>query len=200
MKKVILLSAAILAASVSSLAEAQSNPSPFVTTDQQAHLQQRSMIVGDHNTDQGYDYINQRAVADVPQPGALNPHAEAFLAETYGDGPAFSYDAAFINQMEFDFGNGNSMNTSYSSQNDDGDPGYGGIDKKVIFAEQIAVQNGNGNTTELYGNVRQSGRPTGAGRHGDILDLNLEVVTQVGVQIGDNNNLDLTLETEQTDR
>ena len=199
MTKALFLSAAIMAAAFGSAAQAQSN-SPFATTDQHAHLKQRSTIVGDYNSDYSYDYIDQRATADIPAPGGLNPHAEAFLADTYGNEPAFSYDMSFVNQMQFDFGNGNSINTTYKSSNDDGTPGYGGIDKKVIIADQVAIQNGYGNDTTLYGNIRQSGRPTGAGRHGDILDLNLEVVNQVGVQIGDNNNLDLTLETEQTDR
>ena len=200
MKKALLLSAAMIAASFVAVAEAQSNKSPFATTDQHAHLKQRSTIVGDYNSDYSYDYIDQRASADIPSPGGLNPHAEKFLTDVYGDEAAFSYDMSFVNQMQFDFGKGNSMSTSYASQNDDGTPGYGGIDRKVIIADQVAIQNGYGNNTELRGDIRQTGRPTGAGRHGDILDLNVEVVNQVGVQIGDNNNLDLTLETEQTDR
>ena len=200
MKKALFLSVAMIATSFVSVAQAQSSKSPFATTDQHAHLKQRSTIVGDYNSDYSYDYIDQRATADIPAPGGLNPHAEAFLAETYGDQPAFSYDMSFVNQMQFDFGNGNSMSTNYASQNDEGSPGYGGIDKKVIIADQVAIQNGYGNNTELRGKIRQTGRPTGAGRHGDILDLNVEVINQVGVQIGDNNNLDLSLETEQSDR
>ena len=174
--------------------------SPFATTDSEARLSQRSTIVGDFNTVGREDTIYQGAYASTPDSGALNAYAQAYLDENYGPGPMFSYDQDFVTQFGFGFGSGNSMTMSYSGTDDTSQDGQGGIDRKVIIAEQIALQNGNGNATRLAGDVTQVGRPLGSGLHGDILDLKLDVVTQVGVQVGNNNDLALDLVTEQSDR
>lgn len=190
----------ILLAALAVMAGAAHAQSPFVTTESQAKLSQRSTIVGDYNRDARDDVIYQSAYASAPTSGALNPHAQAFIEDHYGSGPIFSYDQTFVNQFGYNHGQGNSLSMSYAGFDDEGAPGQGGIDSKIIFAEQIAVQQGNGNDTHLRGDITQVGRPFGSGLHGDLLDLNLEVITQVGVQVGNHNDLNLELTTEQIDR
>lgn len=175
--------------------------SAFPTTESQARLSQRSMINGDHNIVGRDDTIYQSAQATaLPAPGTINPYAQAYLNEKYGSGPIFSYDKSFVNQFGYSHGRGNTLDMTYSGLDNDGTSGYGGIDKKVIIAEQIAVQRGDGNSTHLRGDITQRGRPMGSSLHGDLLDLNLDVITQVGVQVGNNNDLRLDLQTEQSDQ
>jgi hypothetical protein len=172
----------------------------FPATQSEARLSQRSSVTGQGNLDQRRDVIRQSAYATTPQPGALNPLAQSFLENQYGPGPVFSYDKAFVNQFAYGHGRDNQVSMTYSGRDDDGEGGQGGIDKKLIVAEQIAIQRGDGNVTHLSGDIRQTGRPLGAGLHGDLVDINLDVATQVGVQIGNGNDLTLDLTTEQTDR
>ncbi|MEL6662099.1 MAG: hypothetical protein AAFR33_03775 [Pseudomonadota bacterium] len=190
----------LLFAAIAVLAGASHAQSPFVTTDSEARLSQRSTIVGDYNRDAREDVIYQGAYASAPTSGALNPHAQKFIEQHYGSGPIFSYDQSFVNQFAYNHGEGNTIDMAYAGVDDGGTPGQGGIDSKMIFAEQIAIQRGNGNDTHLSGDITQVGRPIGPAQHGDLLDINLEVITQVGVQVGDDNDLSLDLTTEQSDR
>ena len=173
---------------------------PFPTTESQVRLSQRSYIAGDHNSDYRKDVVHQSAYAEAPAPGAINPQAEKFLENQYGADPIFSYDQSFVNQFGYGFGEDNSMSMSYSGVDNAGQGGQGGIDKKIIISEQIAVQRGDGNDTHLSGDITQTGRPIGAGLYGDLIDINLDVATQVGVQVGDHNDLTLDLTTEQSDQ
>ncbi len=181
-------------------AGAASAQQAFPTTESQARLSQRSYIQGDYNVDYRADTIEQTAYAEAPAPGAINPQAQSFLESQYGSEPVFSYDQSFVNQFGYAHGEENTMAMTYSGVDNAGAGGQGGIDKKLIISEQIAVQRGDGNATTLTGDISQTGRPIGAGLYGDLVDVNLDVATQVGVQVGNRNDLELNLTTEQSDQ